>query len=185
MKINVLLFDDFTALDVFGPVEILCRIPDCSISFRSLKGGIVANHQNVHVDTCRVKDSDLDQVWLIPGGFGTRAGVNDKELVELVRQIAERSEYCLTVCTGSALLACTGALDGRKAATNHRAFDWASTHGNGVLWDGVSRWVKDGKFYTSAGVSAGIDMALAFVSDLCGEGFADNCADAIEYERRG
>ncbi|MBQ2455469.1 MAG: DJ-1/PfpI family protein [Firmicutes bacterium] len=184
MKINILLFHDFTALDVFGPVEVLCRIPDARISFRSIRGGIVCNHQGLRVDTEMVTDESLDQVWLIPGGFGTRTGVNDRELTDLIKTIAERSEYCLTVCTGSALLAKTGALDGRRAATNHRAFGWASSQSDAVSWDPVSRWVKDGKFYTSAGVSAGIDMALAFVSDVVSPEYAAECADAIEYERR-
>ncbi len=184
MNINVLLFTDFTALDVFGPVEVLCRLPEADIRYFSLEGGTVSNKQGIKIGTLKPEEKDLEDVWLIPGGFGTRKEVDNGPLISLISLIAEKSSYCLTVCTGSALLSKTGALNGRKAATNHRAFGWASSQNLSVNWDGVSRWVKDGKFYTSAGVSAGIDMALGFVSDLFGREFSEECAAAIEYERR-
>ena len=106
---------------------------------------------------------------------------NDERFLVLLRQIAEKSEYCLTVCTGSALLAKCGALDGRRATSNKIAFDWVVTMSDKVSWIYDARWVEDGKFFTSAGVSAGIDMALGFVSHLRGEKEAENIARKMEY----
>ncbi len=87
----------------------------------------------------------------------------------------------MTVCTGSALLARTGLLDGKKATSNKRAFAWAKTNSEKAIWDNKARWTIDEKFYTSSGVSAGIDMSLGFLSDRFGIEFARQVADEIEY----
>ena len=87
----------------------------------------------------------------------------------------------LAVCTGSALLAKAGLLAGRRATTNDLAFDWTASLGRDVHWVRRARWVKDGTIYTSAGVSAGIDMALGFVSDLYGEAEARGICRSMSY----
>lgn len=75
------------------------------------------------------------------------------------------SQNCLTVCTGSALLAKTGLLNMKKATSNKKAFAWVKSVNNNVKWVEEARWVVDGKFYTSSGVSAGMDMVLGFIRD--------------------
>ena len=87
----------------------------------------------------------------------------------------------LSVCTGSALLAKCGALDGIRATSNKRAFDWVKTTSQKTLWVKKARWVVAGKIYTSSGVSAGMDMALGFVSDILGKNKANEIARRIEY----
>jgi transcriptional regulator GlxA family with amidase domain len=87
----------------------------------------------------------------------------------------------LTVCTGTALLAKTGLLDGRSATSNKRAFDWVCSTGEKVNWVKRARWVVDGKYYTSSGVSAGMDMTLGFLNDLHGNAFAKEVASQVEY----
>lgn len=87
----------------------------------------------------------------------------------------------MTVCTGSALAAAAGLLDGLRATGNKRAFDWAMSMGEKVLWQRDARWTRDGKFYTAAGVSAGIDMALGFVADHFGRERALSIAEGMEY----
>jgi len=82
---------------------------------------------------------------------------------------------------GSALLAKTGLLDGRKATSNKRAFAWAITNGENVNWVKKSRWTVDDKYYTSSGVSAGMDMTLGFLTDLHGIAFAREVGFQIEY----
>ena len=89
----------------------------------------------------------------------------------------------LTVCTGSALLAAAGALDGRRATSNDLAFDWVVSTGERVDWIKEARWVVDGKFRTSSGISAGIDMALDYVEDTCGPETADKASTQMEYIR--
>ncbi len=183
MKVAVLLFDNFETLDVFGPVELFGILKEhYEVFFYSLGGGTVKNSHGVSILTEDLagisKGTDL---FLIPGGWGTRPEVNNTALIQLIKEIAASSKYVLTVCTGTALLAKTGLLDGRKATSNKRAFDWVMTQGPGVNWIRKARWVVDGHFYTSSGVSAGMDMVLGFLEDLHGTEFALDMANKIEY----
>jgi putative intracellular protease/amidase len=120
-------------------------------------------------------------IFLIPGGPGSRKEVDNAELIKLIRTISEASQYVFTVCTGSALLARSGLLDGLRATSNKKAFDWASSFGNDVQWIKKARWTTDGKYYTSSGVSAGMDMIFGFLSDRHGQEFARKVAFDMEY----
>ena len=102
-------------------------------------------------------------------------------LIDALRRISGSSTYVLTVCTGTALLARTGLLDFKKATTNKRAFDWVITNGEKVHWVRRARWVVDGKFHTSSGVTAGMDMTLDFIKDMQGIDTARRVASEIEY----
>ena len=113
--------------------------------------------------------------------LGTRRLVNDSAFMNALRKAAKESVYCLTVCTGSALLAKTGLLDGMRATSNKRAFDRAVSVNPNVRWQRHARWVSDGKYYSSSCVSAGIDMALGFIRDRSGEEKAREIADSMEY----
>ena len=109
--------------------------------------------------------------------------MNDGAFISALRKAAEESACCLTVCTGSALLAKTGLPGGMRAAPDKRAFDRAVPVNPNVRWQRRARWVSDGKFYSSSGVSAGIDMALGFIRDRSGEEKAREIADSMEYVR--
>ena len=183
MRVGILLFEDFETLDVFGPVEILGRLKEhYQVDFYSELGETVNNSHGVSIDTKKLENiSDGVDIFLIPGGFGTRKVVNNKNLIDIIKQIAALSKYVLTVCTGSALLAKTGLLDNRFATSNKRAFDWVITNGEKVKWIRKARWTLDDKFYTSSGVSAGMDMTLGFLADTHGLEFARKVAFQIEY----
>ncbi len=181
MNINVLLFQNFTALDVFGPVEVLSSIEGYVIRYLSIDGGIICNRQNIRIMTDKIMECDYNSIWLIPGGWGTRELVADNRFLSVLKRIADESLFCLSVCTGSALLAKCGALNGKMATTNKRAFDWVVSCGNEVKWNRNARWVQDGKFYISAGVSAGIDMSLGFVRDRFGIDKAEQICERMEY----
>jgi transcriptional regulator GlxA family with amidase domain len=183
MKVGVLLFENFETLDVFGPVELIGRLRDFySIRFYSLSGGLIKNGHGVSILTEKIEPGLSDiETFLIPGGSGTRKEVDNGLLVDWIRKIAIASKYVLTVCTGSALLARTGLLDNRKATSNKRAFEWVVGQGKNVHWIRHARWTVDGKYYTSSGVSAGMDMALGFLSDRHGAEFAKKVAFEIEY----
>ena len=181
MNVNVLLFSDFETLDAFGPVEVLGRVAELQLRFISAGGGIVTSSQGVPVITESWDRADFSGIMLVPGGQGTRTLVNDRVFIEKLRDIVLQSDYCLTVCTGSALLAKTELLDGRQATSNKRAFAWVRSVNPAVQWISQARWVADGRFYTSSGVSAGIDMALGFVADLFGKDRAADLAHRIEY----
>lgn len=183
MNIAVLLFEDFETLDVFGSVEIFGRLLDkYIIKFYSLNGGQINNKHGVSITTERLEDINKDlEIFIIPGGLGTRKEVENKLLIEKIKDISILSKYILTICTGSALLARTGLLDKKKATSNKRAFAWVITNGENVIWDNKARWTIDEKYYTSSGVSAGIDMSLGFLSDRYGIEFARQVAFEIEY----
>ncbi|GHV87501.1 hypothetical protein AGMMS50255_7970 [Spirochaetia bacterium] len=108
--------------------------------------------------------------------------VNDIDFIQKLKYIAEKSEWCLTVCTGSALLAKTGLLDNCNATTNKIAFEWVKSTGINVNWKYKARWVVDKKYYTSSGISAGIDMSLGFIFDRFGDEKVKEITKIMEYE---
>lgn len=183
MEIAFILFDDYETLDVFGPAEIFGRLVDqYNLQFYSLKGGVISNRHKVPIMTKKLESiTTSPELVLIPGGLGTRKEVDNLPLINKIKELSLASDYVLTVCTGSALLAKSGLLDGKKATSNKRAFSWVSSQGIQVNWDKRARWAIDGKYYTSSGVSAGMDMALGFLSDRHGIDFARKIAKEIEY----
>ncbi|MDF2685534.1 MAG: ThiJ/PfpI protein [Clostridia bacterium] len=182
MDVNMILFDDFETLDVFGPVEIFGTMPNIyKLKYYSLNGGIIGNRHSVKIQTEQIDENISGDILLIPGGQGTRREINNKSLIDKITALSEKSEFCLTVCTGSALLAKTGLLKNRKATTNKNAFDWVKSIDTEVNWVAKARWVTDGKYYTSSGVSAGMDMTLGFIEDRHGRECAERCAGCIEY----
>jgi transcriptional regulator GlxA family with amidase domain len=184
LNVAFLLFENFETLDVFGVAEIFGKLENAKIKYYSMKGGQISNNDGIHISTENLEMIRLagTDVFIIPGGAGTRKEISNSQLIELISEISEKSRYVLTVCTGSALLAKTALLDGRNATTNKRAFDWVANQNSKVKWQPNVRWIADGKFYSSAGVSAGIDMALGFVSDLYGQNISINIAERIEYQ---
>lgn len=180
--INIVLFDNFTIIDALGPVEVFrCLEKFFNINFYSQNGGKVKTNPDLGIETKSFKEITDFDILLIPGGFGTRKLVDDIEFIKLIKDLAEKSETVLTVCTGSALLAKTGLLSKRNATSNKLAFDWVKQQDENVNWIKKARWVVDGKFYTSSGITAGIDMALGFVSDTISENAAEQVGKALEY----
>jgi transcriptional regulator GlxA family with amidase domain len=183
-RLGVLLFPDFELLDVFGPVEMFGNMQGVvDVVMVAREAGPVSSAQGprVHADHGFDDCPTLDLI-LVPGGIGTRAGIDDARLVGWLRERAAQAEVVMTVCTGTALLAVTGQLDGRRATTNKMFFAWVAEQGPAVEWVKAARWVEDGKFVTSSGVSAGMDMALAVIARLAGRETADMLALATEYE---
>jgi putative intracellular protease/amidase len=180
--INVILFDDFTLLDAFGPVDVLSRLDKYyQIDYYSQNGGKVTTKPNFEIETKSFNDINSFDVLLIPGGFGTRKLVDDSTFISSLKNIAEKSDIVLTVCTGSALLAKTGLLKHIKATSNKMSFDWVISQDPDVQWIRKARWIADNKYYTSSGVTAGIDMALAFVKDTFDLEAARKISAALEY----
>jgi putative intracellular protease/amidase len=181
MKVNLLLFDGFETLDAFGPVELFGQLDGYELNYYSRTGGNVVSAHNAVVSTDSIADAPKDSILVIPGGRITRSLVNDEAFIHMLEEAANQSHYCLCVCTGSALLAKTGLLDGRKATSNKKAFSWVTSLNSKVQWIRKARWVTDGKYYTSSGVSAGMDMTLGFIRDCFSEEKALTIAGHIEY----
>ncbi len=180
-RINIVLYEDFTALDVFGPVEVLGNIPDYELHYVSISGGIVKNKQGICIVTEVMKDASESEIVLITGGFGSREVINDSVFIGYLENLMKKSRFILCVCTGSALAAKTGLLDGKNATSNKTAFEWVKSIRPEIEWNRRARWVKDGNIYTSAGVSAGTDMALGFVCNQFGTSIADEICNKMEY----
>lgn len=182
MDIFILLFDDFRTLDVFGPVDVFGEVDEFTLHYCSFEGGVVYSSHHVPVNT-EILPAQLppDSVLLLPGGMGTRSLVNDELFILRLRQVILQVSYCLTVCTGSALVAKTDLLTEKIATSNKNAWSWVISINDQVNWQHHARWCVDGIFYTSSGVSAGIDMALGFVADLYGKERAINIAILMEY----
>lgn len=179
---NIVLFDGFETLDAFGPAEVIGNLQDIyRLGYFSTGGGAVTSSHQVRVSTRPFSEMAPGGVLLVPGGMGTRALVDDAAFISALSAAARGAAFVLSVCTGSALLAKTGLLNGRRATSNKIAFDWVESTNGDVVWIKRARWVVDGTFYTSSGVSAGIDMALGFVGDQHGQAVAQRVANSIEY----
>jgi transcriptional regulator GlxA family with amidase domain len=182
-----LLFDGFELLDVFGPLEAWGMLSVETKRWRlvttSARAGAVASAQGPSaVAECGLAGCPRADVLLVPGGIGTRRAVGDERLLEWLQARAAAADVISSVCTGSALLARAGLLDGLRATTNKFAFAWVAEQGPSVHWVREARWVEDGRFFTSAGVSAGIDMTLAVIAKLEGSARAEEIAVRMEYE---
>ena len=183
-RIGIVLFDGFELLDVFGPVEIFGQLPDrFRIDLIGQAAGPVTSAQGPRVVADHAyDDAPPCDIVLVPGGIGTRRLVADEAFLRWLGDWASGAGYVTSVCTGSGVLAAAGLLDGFRATSNKRAFGWASTQGHDVEWVPQARWVEDRTRWTSSGVSAGMDMALALVERLHGEAAALEAADAVEYD---
>jgi transcriptional regulator GlxA family with amidase domain len=181
MQIAIFIFDRLTALDAVGPYEVLSRLPDAEVKFVAQEPGLK------HTDTGQLAllaDATLDQVphpdvVLVPGGPGQAALMDDGPVHEWLRAAHETSTWTTSVCTGSLVLAAAGLLAGRRATTHWTALEELGRLGAEPT---AERVVFDGKLVTAAGVSAGIDMALALAARIGGEQLAQAIQLGIEYD---
>ena len=191
-RVAVVLFEGFTVLDVYGPVQAFAstRItrPDGSphrlfeiVTVAEKAGPIRSGEGPTTQADHAFADAPPYDILLVPGGFGTRQAVNNTPLLLALTAASRKAAITTTVCTGSALLARTGVMDGRPATSNKVAWDWVVKQGPRVRWQRKARWVDDGDLVTSSGVSAGIDMALSVVARLHGTDMARQAARFMEY----
>jgi len=183
-RIVTVLFDGFELLDVFGPLELYGVLSDhFQISLIGPQPGPVMSSQGpaAHADHA-YHDAPRPDIVLVPGGMGTRALAQDQAWLQWLADWSTPAELITSVCTGSALLAAAGLLDGYRATSNKRAFVWAAAQGPDVEWIPTARWVEDRNRWTSSGVAAGMDMTLAIISRLHGSELANTLADAVEYD---
>lgn len=181
--LGIVLYPGFEVLDVFGPVEMWSYVPDFKVVMISEKGGAVRSAQGVDViaQFSFTTAPPLD-ILMVPGGIGTRTELLNPVLLDYLKLQDRRTEVTTSVCTGSALLAKAGLLSGHKATSNKNAFSLAVDQDPSVDWIVKARWVDDGKYVTSSGVSAGTDMALGLVQKLFGKERAQRLARSLEYE---
>jgi transcriptional regulator GlxA family with amidase domain len=198
MNVGIFVFEGVEVLDFAGPYEVFSRtrlVPGAE-SRRGDDGApfhvfLVAQTPDVVVATGGLRvvpDHSFDdappvELLLVPGGFGTRALLDDAPVLDWIRRTAARARHVTSVCTGSLLLAKAGLLGGRAATTHHAALDLLGGIDPSIRVDREARVVQDGVI-SSAGVAAGIDMAFDVVEMLHGREVADETAHYIEYPRR-
>ncbi len=191
--LGVVLYPGFEVLDVMGPVEMFLNLGPQNIRVIMIaeEAGLVAAGSVLDrgqyagpkvLAEYGFADAPAVDILLVPGGAGTFPELGNEAYLEFLRKQSETTELTTSVCSGSALLAKAGLLDGVQATCN-KAYYTMLTGPNGpnVNWVPRARWVEDGKFITSSGVSAGIDMALAVIARLYGEATAKQIANATEY----
>jgi transcriptional regulator GlxA family with amidase domain len=182
MKTAILLFDDYTALDVIGPYEVLSKLPDSQICFVGLENKAYKDSHGLEIIAgYAIHEITQADILLIPGGFGVDKILKDNVIIEWIKKVDSTSKWTVSVCSGSLLLAEAGLLTG-KNCTTHWGRKKQLRNYNVIVSDQYERYIQDGKIITSAGVSAGIDMALYLVSKIAGDQSAQMIQLAMEYD---
>jgi transcriptional regulator GlxA family with amidase domain len=187
-KLAILLFDDVEVLDFCGPFEVFSVAarqtdPPAFDVFTvaeqprpiAARGGLSVNPR------CTLADCPPVDILLVPGGWGTRAEINNGPLVDWIRRTAGAAELVLSVCTGALLLAKAGLLDGLQATTHHVGYELLRELAPTATVHEDRRYIDNGQLITSAGIAAGIDMSLHVVARLLGETAAMATARHMEY----
>jgi len=181
MNIAILLYDRFTALDAIGPYEVLSRLPGAELRFVAAEPGPVRTDNGMLTLVAEHALADVREpdIVLVPGGPGEVAARAGGDALEWLRAADRTSTWTAAVCTGSLILAAAGLLDGRRATTHWLALEQLQELGAEAVSERV---VFDGKIVTAAGVSAGIDMALALAAKVAGAQVAQAIQLGIEYD---
>jgi cyclohexyl-isocyanide hydratase len=180
MQVNVIVVKDMVQLDITGPFEVLSRTPGWTVDL------VAAAMEPVRTDrgltllpTATRETAKPSDILVVPGGTGIDYAMLDEAWLAYARREAERASHVFGICTGSMLLAAAGVLKGRRAGAHWQARDLLAQFG---VTPSDERMTVDGKFYTSGGVTSGIDMALRVVADVAGEDVAQRIQLAIEYD---
>ena len=188
LRVGVFVFDDVEELDAVGPYEVLASWAQHSelrpevLTFSPDGGGVRCAKGLCLVPDRSAADVGPLHVLVHPGGRGTRALAADPEHLAWTRGMRATTTLMTSVCTGALVYAAAGLLAGRPATTHWAAFDELLALDPSVLLDDEARFVDDGDVVTSAGVSAGIDMALHLVARLESPDAAHTVRRRIQYD---
>jgi transcriptional regulator GlxA family with amidase domain len=181
MKIAIALFDRFTALDAVGPYEVLSRLPGAEVTFVGEREGVFrtdVGSLGIEVGATFAALADPD-VMLVPGGPGVDEMVSNVPLRAWIQRAHRTSTWTASVCTGSLVLGAAGLLEGLRATTHWLQREALARYG---ATPSKERVIFEGKIVTGAGVSAGIDLALALAGRIAGETVAQAIQLGIEYD---
>lgn len=194
-SVGILLFPHVEILDFAGPLEVFSSAmaldaefsdPDarlCNVfTVAESADPIRCNNPLTVIPDYTLEDCPHMDIFLAPGGRGTRTAIERPKLVDWIAERAKTNELTTSVCTGSFLLAKAGLLDGKSATTYFGSVPFMREHFPTVDTQENVRWVDAGDVVTSAGVSAGIDMSLYLLQRLYGKDVADATARNIEYD---
>lgn len=189
-KIALLIFDDFQILDAAGPIaafEIAARIAPGAYSVMTIAAapGLARSSSGVAIAAAGFASARRCDTLLVAGGLGTRDAATNAPTLAFVKRMAARARRVASVCSGAYVLAAAGLLDGRRATTHwSRSRDFQRRFPK-VLLEPDLIFVRDGAVWSSAGITAGIDLALAMICDDLGEEVARAVArQLVVYHRR-
>ena len=192
-RVGILLFEDVEVLDFCGPFEVFSatRLNESNrreqpspfevLLVAERSGPVTATGGMAVLPHHTFESCPRLDIIVAPGGWGTRRELDNPVLLEWLRTRSAEAETVTAVCTGSMLLGCAGLLDGLHATTHWRSLDWMRELFPAVIVEYDRHFVEDGRVYTSAGISAGIDMALKVVERHFGEGIARATARHMEF----
>jgi transcriptional regulator GlxA family with amidase domain len=189
-RIGFVVFPDFQLLDATGPVaafDIANRFSRHAyqIEVISAGGGRVVSSAGIALETSPLPNDPWDTI-IVAGGWPARVPGEHKEIVEWLRRNAARTRRMASVCSGAFLLAESGLLDGKRATTHWSATDGFARRFAQVKLDADRIYIRDGSIWTSAGITAGIDLALALIEDDLGAEVARRTAEVLVlHQRRG
>lgn len=179
LSVGCLIFEQMDQIDFTGPFEVLSRMPETTVQIIGKELAPIRDVQGLRLfPDARIAESEIFDVLLVPGGYGQRALMHDEEVLDLIRKHAQNNRLLFSVCTGALLCGAAGVLEGRKATTHWSARHLLQHYGAVVV---DARVVVDGNLISAAGVTAGLDGALALVSLLRGDAAAQEIQLAIEY----
>jgi transcriptional regulator GlxA family with amidase domain len=181
MQLAIGLFDGMTSLDAIGPFTVLASLPDTDVVFVAERAGVVTDDRGLGlVAHASFADVEAPDVIVVPGGIVTHRMVRDGHpVIDWIRAVHPTTTWTTSACTGALLLAAAGVLQGVEATTHWTAHGKLATLGARPVDERV---VERGKVITSAGVSAGIDMALTLAARLADEETAQRIQLSIEYD---
>lgn len=188
--IGLFLYEDFQLLDASGPVtafEIAGRMASDAyrLATLSIGGGPVRSSSGIAIDTAAVANADAIDTLLVVGGEGSRKAMTCIASIAWLQARADDTRRMCSVCSGAFVLAAAGLLDNRRATTHWRRADQLQRLFPAVRVEPDRIHVCDGAVWTSAGITAGIDLALALVADDLGEALARRVAqEMVVYYRR-
>jgi putative intracellular protease/amidase len=179
--VGILLYDGYTTLDAMGPYQVLSELMGTNVFFVAPKKGLVKNMTGMAVQVDRdFANTDSLDVLVIPGGLNETDHLSrDPATLDWIRKIDRTTTYTASVCTGAWILAGTGLLRGKNATTHWYGKDRLRQMGVQVQ---DKRYVQDGKYWTSAGVTAGMDMSLAMINAIRGEAYTKAAMLDMEYD---
>ena len=192
-RVGIVVFEDIEVLDFCGPFEVFAatrldearrrEVPspfEVVLVAENNAPVVTAGGMKVIPDHTFTSCPRLD-ILVVPGGWGTRRERDNTAMLDWLRLRAPEVETLTSVCTGAMLLGAAGLLDGRRATTHWRSLDWLRESFPAVTVAYDEHVVEDGSVFTSAGISAGIDMALKVVARYCGDTVARATARHLEY----
>ncbi len=192
-RVGIALFHNVEVLDFCGPFEVFSvtrlnnetrheETPSFEVLLLAEHEGSILTSGGMEVlPHCTFENAPALDILLVPGGLGIRKEIDNPVMIDWIEKRSREVQTLASVCTGAMLLGKAGLLDGRVATTHWRSLDWMRDSFPAVDVDDQRHFVRDGNVYTSAGISAGIDLSLVIVAEYFGEKMARATARYMEY----